>query len=76
MISLHVIYRQQQKENFCYTGQQLRIWNEVPTVILFAVVFLVIFKSGIGAGWGLLGLAALLLVLMIAIRVYKAVRKQ
>src|SRR5689334_10513572 len=30
--SLQAIYKQQSRLNFRYSGQQLRAWNEVPTV--------------------------------------------
>jgi len=35
----HRLYRQLQKETCRWTGDQFRIWNEVPTLILVAVVF-------------------------------------
>lgn len=73
--SLHHIYKQQLAGNFQYNSQQLRIWNEVATIFLFAIVMLVVVKQEISLLWGMLGLAAFIAVLMSAIRVYKAVRK-
>jgi putative membrane protein len=73
-ISLHIIYKQQMQRVFKYSGQQLRLWNEVPTVILFAVVFLVVLKNTVDFWWGLLGLFLLVVTLMIAIRIYKKMR--
>lgn len=75
LISLQIIFRQQTKAIFRYSGQQLRVWNEVPTVILFAIVFLVVLKNVVDFWWGLLGLFLLVMVLMIAIRVYKKLRR-
>jgi putative membrane protein len=72
--SLHVIYNQQKKSVYKYSGIQLRMWNEVPTVILFAVVFLVVLKNTVDFWWGLLGLFLLVVLLMSAIRIYKKVR--
>ena len=72
--SLHIIYKQQLRQAYRYTGQQLRVWNEVPTVILFAVVFLVVLKSTVDFWWGLLGLFLLIIVLSVAIRIYKKMR--
>ena len=43
--SLHILYKQQEKKIFKFTSLQLRIWNELPTVILFAIVFLVMIKT-------------------------------
>jgi putative membrane protein len=73
--SLQVIFKQQEKQQFNYSGQQLRVWNEVPTVLLFAIVFLVVLKTTTGLWWGLAGLAGLILLLLVAIRIYKAARK-
>lgn len=76
MFSLQRIYKQQENGIFKYTGQQLRGWNEVPTVILFAIVFLVVLKNTASFLWGLLGLFLLISVLMISIRIYKKIRKK
>lgn len=75
-VSLQYIFNQQRKGIFQYSGQQLRMWNEVPTVILIAVVFLVILKSTIAMGWGLLGLFLLIVMLMLSIRLYKKFRQK
>lgn len=72
--SLQIIFKQQEKGLFRYSGQQLRIWNEVPTVILFAIVFLAVFKNTVDFWWGLLGLLILVILLIVAIRVYKKIR--
>jgi putative membrane protein len=74
--SLQYIFNQQRTGNFKFSGQQLRMWNEVPTVILIAVVFLVILKSTMAMGWGLLGLFLLIIILMLAIRLYKRFRQK
>ena len=74
--SLQAIFRQQANNIFRYSGQQLRGWNEVPTVLLFAIVFLVVLKNTVDFWWGLLGLLVLVVLLMVAIRIYKRVRKK
>ncbi|UFH56308.1 CopD family protein [Spirosoma sp. KNUC1025] len=71
----HVLFRQQQRGEFRYTSTQLRIWNEVATLFLFAIVFLVVLKDALNMLWGMLGLFALLIVLLVAIRVYRRLRK-
>ncbi|MBX9779765.1 MAG: CopD family protein [Chitinophagaceae bacterium] len=73
--SLHVISNQQLRNNFKYSSNQLRIWNEVPTIFLVAIVMLVVVKQEISLWYGLLGLAALIFVLMTAIKIYKRIRK-
>ncbi|MBX9733695.1 MAG: CopD family protein [Chitinophagaceae bacterium] len=73
--SLHVLCNQQFRRDFKYSSNQLRIWNEVPTVFLVAVVMLVVVKQEISLWYGLLGLAALIVVLVTAIKIYKIIRK-
>jgi protoporphyrinogen IX oxidase len=72
--SLDAIYRQQSKGIFRYTSQQLRIWNEIATVFLVAIVMLVVVKDNMSFVWGLLGLFLFIVVLMSAIKVYKRIR--
>lgn len=70
----HRMYRQLQRDEVRYTSQQLRIWNEVATIILVAVVFLVTLKSALSMVYGLAGLVLFIVVLMTAIQVYKRIR--
>lgn len=70
--SLHVIFLQQQRGEFRYTS--LRIWNEVATLFLVAVVMLVVVKQSMSLVWGLTGLLLLIVVLLLAIRIYKQLR--
>jgi len=74
--SLHAIFKQQAKGNFKYSSGQLRIWNEVATVFLIAIIMLAVVKQGISLLWGLLGLLAFIAVLMSAIRIYKTIRSR
>eukprot|EP01037_Dinobryon_pediforme_P017719 gene17719-17934_t len=39
--------KQMEKGVFNWTSTQLRIWNEVSTIFLFAIVFLVVLKSAV-----------------------------
>jgi protoporphyrinogen IX oxidase len=73
--SLHFIFRQIQKGNFRYTSQQLRIWNEVPTLLLISIVFIIVLRNGLSMVWGVIGLIALSLLILIGIRLYKKLRK-
>ena len=72
--SLQKIYREQQKNIFRFTSNQLRIWNEVATVFLVAIVMLVSVKSNLSFVWGLVGLILFVVLLMGAIRIYKGFR--
>jgi putative membrane protein len=73
--SLHIIFKQEIHGAFKYSSNQLRIWNEVATVFLFAIVMLVVVKQAMSAVWGLSSLLLLIVVLMLAIRIYKKLRK-
>ncbi|HEY6899032.1 MAG TPA: CopD family protein [Puia sp.] len=72
--TLQAIYRQQMKGIFRYSSQQLRIWNEVATIFLVAIVMLVVVKQNMSWAWGLLGLVAFVILLMSAIKIYKLIR--
>jgi|SRR5688572_14468974 len=74
--SLHAIYRQQQRGIFKYTSQQLRIWNEVATIFLVAIVMLVVVKQQISLAWGIGGLLLFVILLMSAIRLYRFLREK
>lgn len=74
-IILHVIFKQQQKENFKWTSYQLRIWNEVATVFLVAIVMLAVVKQLLSLVWGVGVLIVFSLILLVAIRIYKKLRK-
>lgn len=75
-LSLHHIYKQQMAAAFKYSSQQLRIWNEVATIFLVAIVMLVVVKQSMSWLWGIIGLLLFVVVLMSAIKIYKALRKK
>lgn len=73
-IFTHWVFAQQQKNIFTLSSMQLRIWNEVATIFLIAIVFLVVVKDALVWTKALAGLAVLILVLLSAIKIYKKVR--
>jgi protoporphyrinogen IX oxidase len=74
-ITLHLIFRQQQKGIFKYTSQQLRIWNEVATLFLISIVMLAVVKQLLSVAWSIGVLIAFTIVLLSAIKIYKKYRK-
>jgi protoporphyrinogen IX oxidase len=72
--SLQHIYKQQMKGIFRHTSQQLRIWNELATIFLVAIVMLAEVKENMSWAWGLIGLVVFVVALMCAIRIYKLMR--
>ena len=73
--SIHKIYRQEASGIFKYSSQHLRIWNEVATIFLVAIVMLVVVKQSLSFAWGLAGLVIFVIILMLAIKIYKLMRK-
>lgn len=74
--SLHFIFKQQCAGKFKYSSQQLRIWNELATIFLIAIVMLVVVKQEISLLWGLVGLVVFIALLMSAIKLYKSIREK
>jgi len=59
-----------------FSSTRLRIFNEVATLFLVGIVFLVVLKQTLSMLWGLLGLVLLGVLLMLGIRVYKRLRQR
>lgn len=74
--SLHKIVKEESRGVYRYSSQQLRIWNEVATIFLIAIVMLAVVKQSIGLLWGLLGLVLFIILLMSAIKIYKHIRNK
>ena len=59
-----------------HSSFKLRLWNEVATVLLFAIVFLIVLKSNTGLVWGMLGLIVFATTLVLATKLYKKSREK
>lgn len=70
----HVLFKELQEGKVRWNSTKLRLWNEVSTILLFAIVFLIVLKSTLSMVWGLAGLIALAILLMLGIKVYKNYR--
>jgi len=70
----HKIFKDLQNGKSKLTSMQLRMWNEVATVLLFAIVFLIVLKSLISMVWGIVGLLGLSILMMVGIKWYKKAR--
>jgi protoporphyrinogen IX oxidase len=73
-LQCHVMFKQLQNNIVKHSSFKLRLWNEVATVLLFAIVFLIVLKSNAGFVWGMLGLIIFSATLMLAIQIYKKSR--
>lgn len=74
-LSCGYILKNLQCNKFPFSSTQLRIWNEVATIFLVAIVFLVVLKDVLSMAHGLLGLIIFTFILMIGIKTYKKIRK-
>jgi putative membrane protein len=73
---LHRIFKQQQVNHIAYSPMALRVINEISTLFLVAIVFLVILKDVLSMVYGIIGLIIFVAVLMIAIKLYKRIRER
>jgi putative membrane protein len=70
------IYNKLQKDIIKYSTFKLRIFNEISTIILFAIVFLVTVKSAVNWIWGVVGIILFGVLLMLGIKLYKRIREK
>ena len=61
---------------FRFTGFQLRLFNEIATIFLFAIVFLVVLRNSVDWIWGIVGLLTFAIVIMSAVRIVKSIREK
>jgi putative membrane protein len=69
------IMNDMRKGQFNWSSNGLRIWNEVATLILVAVVFLVVMKDSLNWIKGTVGFFVVAIGLMIGIKIYTQLRK-
>ncbi|MGB1103573.1 MAG: CopD family protein [Crocinitomicaceae bacterium] len=70
----HRYFLKLQRDSVPQSGQFFRIWNEVATLFLVAIVFLIVMKDQTNWLYGTLGFILFGIILMIAIKIYKKVR--
>ncbi|SHN15131.1 putative membrane protein [Cyclobacterium lianum] len=75
-IRCHYIYKALQQGIAKWSSAKLRMWNEVATLLLFAIVFLIVLKNLLNMVWGMLGLVMLAMALMLATKWYKSIRER
>lgn len=70
------LMKQMRKGVFKYSSNQLRLWNEVATILLVAIVFTVVLKSAVDWFYGLVGLIIFSAIIMMAVKIYKRYREK
>lgn len=75
-IQCHLFVKQIQNGTLAKTSSFFRIWNEIATIILFAVVFLVILKNAFNWIYGVIGIVLFSILIMLGYKFYKRIREQ
>lgn len=73
--SLHYLFKLLKRDVVKYSSQQLRFWNEVATLFLVSIVFLIVLKNALSMVWGLVGLGVITLLILLGMWLYKKNRK-
>lgn len=72
----HRIFLKLQQNIIVYSSIRLRIFNEIATLFLVAIVFLIVLKNQVSWLWGVVGFVLLGVILMIAVKIYKKIREK
>jgi putative membrane protein len=70
------IRRRQAAKTSTWTSQKLRMFNEIGTMFMVAIVFLAVFRTAMSIAWGVGGLLGLGVSLMLGIRFYRKLRER
>ncbi len=73
-LKCHHIFKQLQNDIIKWSSNQMRMWNEGSTIILFSVIFLVIVRDAVNWIYGVIGIISLAVILMLGIKLYKRIR--
>jgi putative membrane protein len=69
------LFNQLRKGVAQFSSQQLRVWNEVATLFLISIVFIIVLKNALSMVWGLAGLLLITALILGGMAVYKRYRK-
>ena len=72
----HRIWINIKRQDAPWSSTTYRLLNEVPTVILIAAVFLVVYKDSVSWLGGVAGILGLAMALAFAVRMYKGIRER
>lgn len=75
-LSLHYIFRQLNRGVVKFSSGQMRLWNEVATLFLIGIVFLIVLKNALSMFWGIGGLLVVTLLIVAGIKLYKKSRNE
>ncbi len=75
-IACHGIMLDLRRNVVKFSSQGMRLWNEIPTIMLFGIVFLVVTKNTDSLWQSSLMLLGLIVLLVLGIRLYKMYRSR
>lgn len=75
-LACHVLWMRFDRGEAAASPRAMRIFNELATLFLVAIVFLVVVKDSLAMWQGVAGLAVLTVALLIAIQVYARLRNR
>ena len=70
------LFNRLRKDDYKYTSHQLRVFNEIGTIFLVAIVFLAVLKDAINYFILFGGIVSLMLLLYLGIRAYRRYRER
>jgi putative membrane protein len=73
--SIHYLYNQLKNDIVKFSSTQIRFWNEMATLFLISIVFIIVLKNTLSIVWGIAGLLVVILLITVGIRLYKKYRK-
>jgi putative membrane protein len=73
--SLHYLFNQLRQGVIRYSSQHMRMWNEVATIFLISIAFIIVLKNALSMVWGLSGLLLITALILGGMYVYKRYRK-
>jgi putative membrane protein len=68
------IMKQLEKNVYNWSSPKLRMWNELATLFLVAIVFTVVLKNAVNWMYGTIGFIVFGILILIAVKVYKRMR--
>jgi protoporphyrinogen IX oxidase len=74
--SLQYIMNLLNRNVFKYSSTQLRMWNEVATLFLISIVFIIVLKNALDMLIGVLGLIIVTALILAGIFIYRRARKK
>ncbi|MEE1945191.1 CopD family protein [Pedobacter sp. KR3-3] len=80
LLVYHFICQRMMKQlragNYTLNSFRLRLWRELATIFMVAIVFIVILKNAVDWIYGLVGIMGLATVIMMGVKFYKKVREK